>query len=61
MIAPKKLDEARRAIIVRPVAAPTAAGRRKLAASMRRLGADAATVAKLTGQSEPAAPAAPAT
>ncbi len=57
MIAPKKLDEARRAIIVRPAAAPTAAGRRKLADSMRRLGADPATVAKLTGQPDPSAPA----
>lgn len=56
MIAPKKLDAARRAIVIRPVPAPTAAGRTKLAASMRRLGADAATVAKLTGQTEPATP-----
>lgn len=56
MIAAKKLAAARRAIVIRPVPAPTAAGRKKLAASMRRLGADAATVAKLTGYTESATP-----
>ena len=49
MIAPKNVAKARKAIVVRPVTPPSTSGRNKLAASMRRLGADDATVAKLLG------------
>lgn len=51
MIAPKNVAKAREAIVVRPVTPASVSGRNKLAASMRRLGADEATVTKLLGPS----------
>jgi hypothetical protein len=45
----KNIEQARKSIVTRPVVSSSAAAV-KLAASMRRLGADEATVLKLTGQ-----------
>jgi hypothetical protein len=48
-MSPGRIRRARRSIITRP-AVQTESAARKLASSMRRLGADEATVSKLTGQ-----------
>lgn len=49
---PGEIDRIRRSTLTKPVVR-SAAGRRKLVASLRRLGADETTVAKLTGQVRP--------
>ena len=51
-MAPGGIEKARTSTISRPVVR-SAAATGKLASSLRRLGADDATVAKLTGQPEP--------
>lgn len=43
------MDEARRSTVIRPVVRSATAAR-KLASSLRRLGADDGTVARLTGR-----------
>lgn len=48
-MAPSKIAKARSHIVIKPVVRSAAATER-LASSLRRLGADAETVAKLTGQ-----------
>ena len=48
-MSPGRIRRARRSIITRP-AVQTESAARKLASSLRRLGADEATVTKLTGQ-----------
>lgn len=45
---PDKIARARRAIVVRPVVEPDAASGNRLVASLRRLGYDEQTIAKLT-------------
>jgi len=55
-MAPENIEQARRSIITRPVVR-SAAATRKLATSLRRLGADNETVAELTEPNPPANPA----
>lgn len=45
---PEKIQRARRAVVVRPVVEPDAASGKRLVASMRRLGYDEKTIARLT-------------
>lgn len=45
---PDKVARARRAIVVRPVVEPDAASGKRLVASLRRLGYDEKTIARLT-------------
>jgi hypothetical protein len=54
-MAPENIEQARRSIITKPVVR-SAAATRKLAMSLRRLGADSETVAELTEPSSPATP-----
>ncbi len=54
---PDKIARARRAIVVRPVVQPDVASGNRLVASLRRLGYDEKTIAKLTRASH-VAPAA---
>jgi hypothetical protein len=51
-MSPGRIRRARRSVITRP-AVQTESAARKLASSLRRLGADEATVTKLTGQRAP--------
>lgn len=51
-VTPGEIDKARRSTLSKPVVR-SAAGRRMLVASLRRLGADERTVAKLTAEVRP--------